>query len=222
MGLTFLLGIIINLIQPNNMVYNVTRIEFNQPERWLNAPVLADFVYPWEDTEAPYTSFQAVYDEYNFYFKFLVQDEDIYAPGDIQDKRGVLPSDRVEIFFKSNHSMDPYYCLEMDPRGRVLDYLARFYRITDFDWEWPEPHLKVKASIQDKGYTVEGQISLQSLRDFSILSADGSMEAGLFRGDAYHVDAQTTDIKWISWIRPTSEKPDFHLPSAFGKLQLIP
>lgn len=203
-------------------VYEVQRVQPDQPDRWAPATLLTDFVYPWEKSTAPATLFQALYDQDFFYFRFTTEDDDIYAPGDPYDKLGVLPSDRVEIFFKSQSAMDPYYCLEMDPRGRVLDYIARYYRVTDFKWEWPEPHLEVTASIQDAGYIVEGKISLSSLRELGILSPEGRMEAGLFRGDAYHPDKQNTDIKWISWIRPDSPKPDFHIPSAFGILKLVP
>jgi hypothetical protein len=27
-------------------------------------------------------------------------------------------------------------------------------------------------------------------------------------------------MSWISWLKPTSETPDFHIPSAFGTLVL--
>lgn len=223
MLITFIISLLLsNVWNAMKTEYEVLRVNPDQPDRWATAPVLADFVYPWEESTAPVTLFQALYDQDFFYFRFTTEDNDIYAPGDPADKLGVLPSDRVEIFFKSRGGMDPYYCLEMDPRGRVLDYIARYYRVTDFKWAWPEPHLEVKAIIQDAGYIVEGKISLASLRELGILSSQGQMEAGLFRGDAYHLDEQKTDIKWISWIRPDASKPDFHLPSAFGTLKLVP
>ena len=37
----------------------------------------------------------------------------------------VIGSDRVEIFFAPELDLQPYYCLEMDPRGEVLDLLVK-------------------------------------------------------------------------------------------------
>ncbi|MCB0657636.1 MAG: carbohydrate-binding family 9-like protein [Saprospiraceae bacterium] len=187
---------------------------------WATATILTDFINPWSPDPVPPTQFQALWDDQYFYFLYQVEDRNIIAPGDPNDKRGVLPSDRVEIFFKANGEMDPYYCLEMDPRGRVLDYIARFYRQVDFDWEWPEDALVVKASQTENQYVVEGRITLKSLREMGILSGS-QMEAGLFRGDYFPVKGKENQVHWISWIQPESQKPDFHLPSAFGFLNLI-
>ena len=188
-------------------------------QRWSQAPVMTDFSAPWNEGPVPHTQFQALCDEDNFYFLFQAADENIIAPGDPDDKRGVLPSDRVEIFFKSNSAMDPYYCLEMDPRGRVLDYIARYYRNVDFDWEWPDQDLIVMASQSEDRYVVEGRITLKSLREMGILK-DNRIKAGLFRGDFYPVEGKENEVNWISWVRPDSEKPDFHIPSAFGEMVL--
>ena len=191
-----------------------------EQEIWNQAALLTDFRLPWDKTLAQPTSFRALWTDNFYYFFYDVIDLDIVAPGEARNQLNVLPSDRIEIFFKANGQMSPYYCLEMDPKGRVLDYLARYYRDTDFDWEWPENELEVKASIKKDGYMVEGKISLNSLRDLQLLADDHSMDVGLFRGDFYHLNASKTDVRWISWVSPESEKPDFHIPSAFGKLVL--
>jgi len=224
---SILYSIILTLIPGNMKSYEVpythhslTITGMGVDQQWTQAPILQDFSAPWNEGSVPHTQFQALWDEVNFYFLFHAEDENIIAPGDPDDKRGVLPSDRVEIFFKANGGMDPYYCLEMDPRGRVLDYIARYYRKVDFDWEWPEQDLEVKASHTDDHYTVEGRISLQALREMGILRGD-EMEAGLFRGDYYPVEGHDNQVNWISWIKPESVKPDFHIPSAFGKMLLV-
>lgn len=186
---------------------------------WSDANNLTDFTLPWNDDEPQQTSFRALWSPNDFYFLYQVLDDDIVAPGKDGDKLGVLPSDRVEIFFKSEGAMDPYYCLELDPRNRVLDYIAKLYRETDFEWSWPAGQLEIKTSQTTNGYMVEGRISLSSLSELGILK-DHEMEAGLFRGDYFHTSGVETDVLWITWIVPDSEKPDFHIPSAFGKLIL--
>ena len=188
---------------------------------WAQAGLLTDFQLPWRDEVAQPLTFRAMWTDSSLFLLYQVIDHDIVAPGPALDKRGVLPSDRVEIFFKVNNEMDPYYCLELDPRARVLDYKAQYYRKTDFEWSWPEGHLDVLASHTEDGYIVEAKISLASLRQLQILNTDNSIDAGLFRGDFTHTSPSKTIVKWISWIKPDSEKPDFHIPSAFGKLALV-
>ena len=115
--------------------------------------------------------------------------------------------------------MRPYYCLEMDPRNRVLDYQANFYRQFDLEWEWPEEALEVIATQTEDGFVVEGRIPLAMLREYQMLDQDNHLEIGLFRGDYYHTDKleNETDVRWISWIVPETDTPDFHIPSAFGR-----
>ncbi len=186
---------------------------------WQQANNLDRFQDPWGLEEIQKTSFRAMHSEDYLHFLFVVEDSNIVAHGDPADKRGVLTADRVEIFFKSNGDMKPYYCLEMDPWGRVLDYRSNYYRQPEFDWEWPEEDLVVFASINPSGYIVEGQISLNSLREMNILE-DGKIEAGVFRGDFSNVGSIDPVVRWITWINPDTEKPDFHVPTAFGALIL--
>lgn len=187
---------------------------------WDQAAILTDFQLPWDEEIPQPTSFRALWTDSSLYLLYEVIDHDIVAPGPPKDKRGVLPSDRVEIFFKVDGEMNPYYCLELDPRSRVLDYQARYYRNTDFDWFWPEDQLQVLSSGQEDGYTVEVRISLQSIKDLKLLNPDNTLDVGLFRGDFQTTSNNRTEVKWISWVKPDSERPDFHIPSAFGKLSL--
>jgi len=188
---------------------------------WEKAALLTDFSLPWNDQIAPPTSFRALWNDKSLYFLYKVIDHDIIAPGPIDNKRSVIYADRVELFFLAQGGMDPYYCLELDPIGRILDYEARMYRQFDLYWEWPEPDLKVRASIQEDGYTVEGEIRLSALRLMGILDDDNMMGVGLYRGDYHHVNAQKTSVRWIAWIDPKIEKPDFHIPSTFGTFKLL-
>ncbi len=188
---------------------------------WSEAGMLTDFHFPWEEELPQPTTFRALWSDSALYLFYNVIDRDIVAPGTSSDKREVLPSDRVEIFFKSNGEMNPYYCLELDPKGRILDYEARFYRNFDLNWSWPKGHLKVASTLTADGYNVEARITLESLRDLLVLDENSLMEVGLFRGDFYTVNSRSNNVKWISWIIPNSEKPDFHIPSSFGVLRLM-
>ncbi len=187
---------------------------------WEKALILTNFHLPWNEEIAQPTTFQALWSDYSLYFFYRVIDHDIIAPGSGLDERGVLPSDRIEIFFRQDSTMNPYYCLEMDPKGRVLDYDARYYREFDIEWDWPENGIEVRTAGFESGYTVEGKISMASLRELSLVDDDGILEVGLFRGDFYHQEDRTV-VRWITWVPPDVSKPDFHVPSAFGIIELV-
>lgn len=50
-------------------------------------------------------------------------------------------------------------------------------------------------------------------------NSEQGLYLGLFRGEFDSMEWDEKTINWISWIRPTSKKPDFHIPSAFKKVQ---
>ncbi|NOU59735.1 carbohydrate-binding family 9-like protein [Marinifilum caeruleilacunae] len=187
---------------------------------WDKAEVLSDFSLAWNSEHAQATEFRALYNDQHFFFRFDVEDDHVLTFIEQDHKLEVVDSDRVEIFFRKNDQLKPYYCLEMDARGRVLDYEANYYRDFDYEWNWPGD-LDVKASENSKGYVVEGAISLQSLRNLGILK-ENKIEAGLYRGFCTHLPDKNrgAGFKWISWVKPDSAKPDFHIPSSFGVLNL--
>ena len=188
-------------------------------QAWSQANLLTDFVYPWDSAAAPATSFAACWDGDWFYGLFRVQDDSVITMVRNSDKMDVGGSDRVEIFLKKDDSMNPYYCLEMDADGRVLDYDAFYYRKMNYPWHWPDGQLIIKTSRVQRGYILEFAISIRSLKDLGLLT-DGRLQAGLFRAECVGFVNGRADLRWISWIRPRSDHPDFHIPSAFGTLIL--
>lgn len=209
-------------------IYNVHKIDHpiqvtgkGSDPLWKKAEVLDAFSYPWREEMAPVTKFRALWNEQHFYFLYSAFDADIIAKKQGLEERDPVNADRVEIFFKADDRMDPYYSLEMDALGRILDTEGRFYRNIDFNWNWPAGHLIVEASIDDDRYWVEGNISLESLRQLGLYKDDNLLKAGLYRGEYYTDDNGHINAKWISWVKPDSEKPDFHIPSSFGLLKLL-
>jgi hypothetical protein len=92
--------------------------------------------------------------------------------------------------------------------------------VFDDTWTWPSGHLIIKANRFEKGYSVEVAISKESLKQLGLLKGN-KLEAGLFRGECTElIDGSESKIKWISWVKPDSKTPDFHIPSAFGVLIL--
>lgn len=208
--------------------YSVKKIASNQLKLdnnvmnpiWEQANITSDFSFPWEDKTPPKTNFRALYDDEFFYFRFDVEDDNVLTHVKENHKMEVVDSDRVEIFFRQDDKLNPYYCLEMDARGRVLDYVTRYYRDFDYEWQWPgTDDISVKGSENKEGYIVEGAISLSSLKDLGLLK-NNVLEAGLYRGYCMQLPKPEAELRWISWVIPEVEEPDFHIPSSFGKLEL--
>ena len=187
---------------------------------WNQAVHLTDFTFPWESTPAPETCFRAMWDDENLIFRFDCVDEDLVLGEGKNLKDRVLGSDRVEIFFAPDLSLDPYYAFEISPLGEILAYRARHYR--QYDWEWTCPELEVKASIDGKNYQVQGALPMAVLRDLNILKP-GATEfyAGVFRAEFSHKPDGSIHHGWMPWVNPKTERPDFHVPSAFGVFELV-
>ncbi len=180
--------------------------------------LLDDFSFPWLDRPCPRTEFQAVWNEAALRFRFDVDDDDVVAFEGVDQDESVLGSDRVELFFATDRNLDQtYFGAEMDPRGWVYDYSARYYR--QFDPSWTFTGLECRGEKRGDGYSVEGTIELESLRSMNCLNGKAII-AGIYRGEFSHgVDGIVQD--WISWVDPKTEKPDFHVPSSFGRFLLV-
>lgn len=186
---------------------------------WSKAAVLTGFSYPWEKEQAPATSFSALWDGEWLYLLYQVQDDSVITIVNKNNKIDVGGCDRVEIFMTHDSTLSPYYCLEMDATGRVLDYQASFYRKMNYSWNWPDKQLIIKTAGTTNGYTVEAAISIASLKELGLLQNNRLM-AGLFRAERKSVKEGIAGLHWISWIDPKTVQPDFHTPSAFGVLIL--
>lgn len=188
---------------------------------WKDAEVLSDFSYPWEDVTPLRTTFRSLHDDDCLYFRFEVEDPRWHVETGKTDKLEVIDSSRVEMFFRKDEQMSPYYCLELDASGRVLDYQGFFHRQFDYLWSWPADSLRIGAQSSSGGYVVEGAISKASLRKLGLFSkAEDELQVGLFRAECTLTVAPREHMRWISWLTPQSASPDFHIPSAFGLLRL--
>jgi hypothetical protein len=187
---------------------------------WEKANVLSDFAFPWEKEQAPATSFSALWDGDWLYCLFKASDDSIITPVIKNNKIDAGASDRVEIFMARDSTLLPYYyCLEMDASGRTLDYRASFYRKMDYSWAWPNKQFLIKTATTSTGYIVEIAISIRSLTALGLLQNQRLM-AGLFRAERRTAEGGYNAFHWISWVKPNATQPDFHIPSAFGTLQL--
>lgn len=184
-----------------------------------------EFHYPWLDIAAPRTVFKAFHDSNNFYFRFVVKDKDIVVDKTWKNKSTVDNEDRVELFFAPapidktwKSGLPTYYAIEIDPMGRVHDYSTVYYR--HLDSSWAMKGLKTAATIQEDGYVVEGSIPLQTLRDLELIDSHNIMRTGVYRAEFSRI-GKDIDMRWISWVDPKTENPDYHVDSSFGEFRFI-
>ncbi|WP_445730916.1 carbohydrate-binding family 9-like protein [Mariniflexile sp.] len=186
---------------------------------WNKANILTDFSSPWEVMPDTKTEFKALWDKDYLYFCFHVFDDTMHIDNTDTGFKSIDISDRVELFFRTDANISPYYCLEMDPTPRIMDFKAFPNKNFDLDWKWPKPDLLVKSHINKKGFTVEGKISIVSLKNLNLLN-NGKIETGIFRAKYYKTKNSTYSPVWITWVDPKTETPNFHTPSSFGILKL--
>ena len=192
-----------NKIQTDNLM---------EDKIWGDANVLSDFCLPWDKRSAQETRFKALFDETYLYFIFYSKDSNLVVLENIPCEQDIAKEDRVEIYFSYSGLLDEYYCIEVDPYGRVLDYKARYYR--NFDMKWNVNQLIVESKITNVGFNVAMAIPWKDLEKMKINNMK-HFYVGLFRADLQNTKNGIKE-NWISWVNPGTKSPDFHLPGAFG------
>jgi hypothetical protein len=197
-----------------------TSVQNGTPLDWTEAELLTDFTFPWEETPPPTTEFRALWTEERFHFRFDCADHDlVFGEGDTPAQRA-LDSDRVEIFLTPELALDPYYGFEMSPRGDLLAYRARSYR--QFDRDWSCAGFEFSGRVEERGYSVEGTITMEALRTLHVLKPDArEFLAGVYRAEFSRNADGTIHQGWMPWVNPHTERPDFHVPSSFGVFELV-
>ncbi len=187
---------------------------------WSRANTLIDFNSPWSKDAIKNIEFRALWDKENLFFQFKVGDTSIYIDKTDSSFNSIGNSDRVELFFRSDHRLNPYYCLEIDPTARIMDFKAFPNRNFEFDWDFSTKDLKVKSNISKDGFVVEGSIGIDYLKQLDLIH-DNRIEVGVFRAKYNRKNNLKYEPTWISWVEPESNVPNFHIPSSFGIFNLL-
>jgi len=185
---------------------------------WQKAKTISNFILPWEKVKAQPTKFKALYDNRKFFFSFSVVDTEIVLLDSIKTEEDLIYEDRVEIYFAFDNKLDkPYYCAEIDPKGRLLDYRTTFPRQFDFAIDWGK--IETAAVITDSGYTVEAAVSLDNMKKlgYKIIGSNTVLNVAVFRADFEKTENDSITEHWQAWINPNVPEPDYHVPSSFGK-----
>jgi len=182
---------------------------------WQRIQPITDFTFPWQTKTSPLTEFRSFTNDEYFYFSFRVTDSNLVVLERLENPKDVTREDRVEIFFTQTPDLNSYFCIEIDPKGRVYDYRASFYR--QFDSSWDCPGLEAKGRITREGYIVEAKIPIETFSNlgFDLTGGMKSQQFGLYRAE-FSRTVEEPKQEWISWIDPGTQTPDFHVPESFG------
>lgn len=189
-------------------------------DAWRQAQVENNFTSPWNEKEIDKIEFRALHSKTHFFFCFKVFDANVYIDTTDNTHHSINNSDRVELFFRSDKNLNPYYCLEIDPLPRIMDFIAKPNKDFDFYWNWPRKDIKVKSFKENNYFTVEGAISLASLKTFNLLK-NGKIETGIYRAKYNKQINGNYEPTWITWVNPQTETPNFHTPTSFGVLEFM-
>lgn len=204
---------------------------------------------PWDGRDND-TRFDCHSTAERFFFRFEVSDSTLTLTEPFTGERDVDPEDRVEIFFAADASLSqPYYCAEMDPLGRTMDYKAQTYRQFDFDWDFRT--LEVRGQVTPWGYRVAGSVAREELASLG-LDLEGGFWMGVFQGEADGAAAfdgggaggaagaaggaggaagaaaagaagtAGGEIRWYSLVPTDDATPDFHQPKVFFPCRMTP
>lgn len=187
---------------------------------WNKAELLTDFVSFWDNEKPEKIEFKALWDSKNLFFCFTVYDNIVHIDKKDNSIDSIGNSDRIELFFRTSASLNPYYCLEIDPTPRIMDFIAFPNKNFNFEWNWPKNDLTVKSQINNHKFTVEIAISITSLEKLNLIR-DNKIETGIFRAKYKEQENSIFEPTWISWMNPNTESPNFHTPTSFGVLNLM-
>ena len=206
--------------------YSVRRIPNQTKENrgslqdlWEHAVVMKHFLSPWVNLGESPTSFRALYDDHHLYFRFEVTDSHVYVNHDLPGRHAIDNSDRVELFFRTDEELNPYYCLEIDSEARCQDFKGHPGKKLDFDWNWPTQELLLTSKRTELGFEVEGALKLSTFEELGLLN-DGKIETGVYRARYHRQPDNSWEPEWICWVDPKTPEPDFHNPHSFGVFEL--
>jgi len=170
------------------------------------------FHAPWSGLDDE-TQFRCFSDNDYLYFLYTMVDSTITLCEPFVVETDVNPEDRIEIFFCADAAMtDTYYCAEIDPLGRVMDYSCKYYREIDYDWNFQT--LETLGKLTDNGYIVAGKVAKSELIGLG-MNLD-AFWMGVFRDDFGSFEEPI----WYSVIPTDDQNPDFHKPDILFKARI--
>lgn len=136
------------------------------------------------------------------------------------DRPHLYEEDCAEIFLAPDPGRRTHYFeLEVGPLGHFLDIeidRAAKSASKKSDVEW-SGQLSIGARPDRAAHRAHLEIAVRAPEIASVLAPDARLALGLFR-----MDGKAPKRSYLAWSPAHTERPNFHVPEAFGTLRLSP
>ena len=162
------------------------------------------------------TEVRALWSEKNLYLRFesRYQELNVFDDSDASGRRDHLwDRDVAEAFLQPDPSRPRYYKeFEVAPNGMWIDL--------DIS---PEPLADLKSGLQHSVWLDEAKHTWTAELAIPLKSLTKKFDASaVWRANFYRIEGKVEPRTYLAW-RPThTPQPNFHVPSAFGKLRFGP
>lgn len=180
---------------------------------WTKAPAVS-FAQDWRgEPAAPKTSVKAEWNNDAFYMQWTLDgaglNSDASRPVDVEREK-LYEEDCVEVFLGARP--DGYFEIEVGPLGHFFDIsVDRKTKKSDTSWS-SKPEIKTVVDREKHHVVIEA--AFRSPDILKALKAGAVMPLALYRMEG------KSPRQYLAWSPTRTEKPNFHVPDAFGSIVL--
>lgn len=199
-------------------------------QAWKSAVPIRKWAFPWyRNGPKQGATARLLWDNEALYLAADVEDNELLGSVETTDERKVWHDERFEFYFDPDLADGVYRCWEFTTKKHKLDYESRWGRKFNFSWDTTglEYAIRLDGTLNDdksdRGYTIEARIPFKNNfeRAPNLPPKLGDIwPLGINREDQYMKEGKKQYVL-IMWKAPEVEKPDFHIPGAFGKMVFV-
>lgn len=196
-------------------------------QAWRVAKPVGDFHFNWWTTGAKeQTVAKILWDDENLYVGFHCHDKHISA--EVVQRHGpVSRDDSAEVFVTPNPDKPRnYYGFEINAIGTMLNFLRADWYRGPFNWE-PEG-VRYRTSFHGQPSKQESPDDDHWILEIAIPFRNFAKDAANTpprEGDTWRLNLNRaggkTDAQYSTWSPVKTEKPNFHMPEAFGYVRFV-
>jgi uncharacterized protein (DUF362 family) len=158
------------------------------------------------------TTVKALWSKDALYIHFFVENTNLFAdlakPQELE-REGLYKEDCIEIFLSPDPKKPKQYAeIEVGPYGHFFDlWIDQENKISNASW-----NSGLRAGTSRTAHTASIEVRIPAAEIIQGLKPGARLPLGLYRMEGKSPRA------YLAWSPPRTEKPNFHIPSAFGTL----
>jgi hypothetical protein len=194
---------------------------------WKQAAAVSDFHFNWWKTgEKEPTIAKLLWDDENLYVSYYCHDKNISAK--VVERHGpVSLDDSVEAFISPNvGKIRNYYGFEINVIGTMLNFIRADWYKGPFHWE--PSGVRYRTSFHGLPLKNDSAADNHWILELAIPFKNFEKDAPNTPprdGDTWRLNLNraggTTNAQYSTWSPVATEKPNFHVPEAFGSVRFV-